>query len=158
MKKTVLSIILISTIGLAGCGTKELETKNSEQAATIEMMQKDHAEEVEKLNATIESLSQEQASMAKMEVGETVTLSGTIVIGEDLEPGVYDITLPGSEDVALSIFENQKAVDESVYSHEWLFPKSEENEKKVDDSLVGYSLKKGNVIELSKNLNFTKVR
>ena len=125
MKKTVLSIILISTIGLAGCGTKELETKNSEQAATIEMMQKDHAEEVERLNATIESLSQEQASMAKMEVGETVTLSGTVVIVEDLEPGVYDITLPdGSNSESFDLFVDSAAKENNEKDFVWLASES----------------------------------
>lgn len=157
MKKTVLSIILISTIGLAGCGTKELETKNSEQAATIEMMQKDHAEEVERLNATIESLSQEQASMAKIGVGETVTLSGTVVIGEDLEPGVYDITLPdGSDSESFDFFVSSEAKEYNKSDFIWL--SSESKDEGVSSELKNYSLKKGNIIEIDNNLSFTKVR
>ncbi|WP_373836303.1 hypothetical protein [Jeotgalibaca arthritidis] len=157
MKKTVLSIILISTISLAGCGTKELETKNSEQAATIEMMQKDHAEEVERLNATIKSLSQEQASMAKMEIGETVTLSGTVVIGEDLEPGVYDITLPdGSNSESFDLFVDSAAKENNEKDFVWL--SSESTDEGVSAELKNYSLKKGNIIEIDNNLSFTKVR
>ena len=157
MKKTVLSIILISAISLAGCGTKELETKNSEQAATIEMMQKDHAEEVERLNATIESLSQEQASMAKMEVGETVTLSGTVVIGEDLEPGVYDITLPdGSNSESFDLFVDSAAKENNEKDFVWL--SSESTDEGISAELKNYSLKKGNIIEIDNNLSFTKVR
>ncbi len=144
MKKYLLPLTAAALFVLGGCTNKEAEQKVTEQSKTIESLEK-----------TIESLNKEQGDMITLKKGEGVTLSGTFVIGEDLEPGAYDITLPGNEDAAFSLFKDQEAKDNMKYDHEWLFPAKD---GKAADELKSYSLKKGNILELSGNLDFTKVR
>ncbi|EMW5807362.1 TPA: hypothetical protein KG988_002627 [Enterococcus faecalis] len=148
MKKVLLGALLVISLSLVGCSNSDSE----KQAKTIDSLEK----VVKQQKSTIDSLTKEQGSMAKLKNGESETLSGTVVIGEDLEPGSYDITLPGDSDGSFSLFINKQAKEENKFKHEWLFPKS--NEKEQADELKSYSLKSGNILDIDKNLVFTKIR
>lgn len=159
MKKCLTGIALFSLLILGGCSNGEAEKQVTEQSKTIESMQKQTTENsvtIESLEAHIADLEKEQGGMAKVETGEKVTLSGRVVVGEDLEPGAYDITLPGEEDVAFSLFDDEQAEKDMKYKHEWLFPKDED--KETADELKSYSLRKGNILDINGNMDFTKVR
>ena len=66
--------------------------------------------------------------------GESEQFSGKVVIGEDLEPGRYNIALPdpeGNENVAFQFYDNEKAYEEEDDEYYWLFPK--DGEHKADE-------------------------
>ncbi|EGO5845094.1 hypothetical protein ACFJX1_00955 [Enterococcus faecalis] len=148
MKKVLLGALLVFSLSLVGCSNSDSE----KQAKTIDSLEK----VVKQQKSTIDSLTKEQGSMAKLKNGESETLSGTVVIGEDLEPGAYDITLPGEESASFSKYVDEQDKESNKFEHESLLPAL--SDKKKADELKSYSLKKGNILEIRGNLTFTKVR
>ncbi|MGM0175658.1 hypothetical protein [Enterococcus sp. DIV0800] len=137
IKKTIYFFITaLLVITVAGCSSNE-------QKDTIDSLKKEN-----------NSLKDEKKDVRKVAVGDTVDLSGTVIIGEDLEAGSYDIDLPGEQDAAFSLYEDKKAKKEDEYTHEWLSPSSEDQDEA--DSLSNYKLRNGNILDIDGTLSFTK--
>jgi len=88
------------------------------------------------------------------EVGEEFLMSGTIIIGEDLAAGVYDIARPETEDErfrsTVRIYENQEARDNDDFSFHVLG---------AEDLLGSYTLREGYILYFATHtLSFTRVR
>ena|GEM_PF-5521794 len=148
MKKIIRLGLLALSVGILGaCNNKENETKISEQQKTIES-----------LEGKVKDLEKEQASIANSKDGEPFVLSGKVIVGTDIEVGGYDIkptdfgnkseeSEPGG---TFNLYEN--AEDEKNGKYEFYYVKDEAS------SLKSFSLRKGNILEITKNLEFTKVR
>ena len=80
--------------------------------------------------------------------------SGKLVVGEDIDAGKYDIKPDGDTDASVQIFENKDAVDSNDYRFEWLFPADEENPG--GDILKSYTLREGNILDITGNMTFIK--
>lgn len=133
---TRLFLTVATVIALSACGSadNELGIESSSSAA----------ESTTSETVTTESTSESTESSEPSINGEVY--SGTLIVGEDIEPGKYDIA-PDGVDASIEIFENQEAVGGDESEFEWLFE---------GDILKSYTLREGNVIEIDGNMIFSK--
>lgn len=143
MKKVVKFGLLVFSVGILGaCSNKENETKISEQQKTIES-----------LESKVKDLEKEQASMANSEDGEPFILSGKVVVGEDIKVGGYDINPANESGGSFYLFNKAEDVDNQDAEEADIVIITDEKH-----SVQSYSLRKGNVLVITGNLKFTKVR
>lgn len=162
MKKSKLFLsILLSGSVLVGCSSSQDTEKISKMEEKISGLEK----EVENLKKIIDTDPNREVGTGtstkarELENENTKTLSGEIVVGEDLEPGKYNITVPeGVSDVALYYADSKEDMDNGDWGMEWLFSAKGTDYERDDDTLQGYKLSEGMVLNTSgDNINFTKV-
>lgn len=144
--KKIISLGLVFACGITLFGactnTKEKDNKISEQSKTIESLNKQ--------NRDLESSLEKQESI-KLKTGESIDLSGSIVIGEELPAGIYDITSSGGD---FGISFKSKDGDWSDYKA----LSADKEDGTYTKKIKSYNLKEGYTLEIDGNAQFTKIK
>lgn len=161
MKKlTTVTLTLGLGLLLAGCQTNDLAFKVKEleqQISELDEKEEENKSEIEELKSTINTLTENQSPTLQMEIGESLAFSGTLVMGFDLAPGSYDITIPqGSDSASFDLFENDTARENNDYEFVYLAKDSEDAAIPVE--IKNYSLKRGYILEISNSINLTRIK
>ena len=157
--KILLALSATSTI-LFGCSNSQADQKISDLENRVEELESDYDNLVKAINVdpNLEVGTGSSNNARKLENENTKTLSGTIVVGEDLEAGTYNITIPeGEDDISFYISQNSEDRENGKYDFKWMFSAKGSDYEHDDDVLQNFKLNEGNIIDTDdNNINFTK--
>lgn len=161
MKKSkLLCCIGLTSLMLLGCSNSQTDEKISKLEKRVEKLESEY-EDLKKsidVDPNLDVGTGTSKNARELENDSTKTLSGTIVVGEDIEAGTYNITIPeGEDEISFKIYEDSKSEENNKYDFKWMFSAKGSNYKSDDDVLQNYKLSDGNIIDTDDdNVNFTK--